>query len=276
MIDAKNNSYRIPFRLPKLRVSLLASILVLFLATVLEYLRGAIGEQQAWMWPMLFVPLSLYVIGLAYGDIPARYYSVENLQPFPAPFSQQFDRSLLAIIVLYTGITLNLVLLFLSIAIFETSLLLKLFYVLYLTLMLIEVPTSLRIFRFIQHVNTVQYVTDLNPNLFKNAASHLDRKTDPEAQLENIYQSLLNEAKSLVTTNSPLSEDQQIALNLAVRSGESIRRAGIAKQEGDWDRLRDNSLILEALHKKAGLNGIPNSLRFEPTGEKETLAASVI
>lgn len=244
---------------------MLLAVAALFGGTLFEYYRGGINETGGWLWPMLFIPLLLYLLGIVYGDVPARYYDLKVLKPFPVPFARQFDRCVLAIIVLFTGLFLNLLLLAISLLI-GAKLLLTVFYVLYIVLMLAELPNSLRIFRFIQHVNTVQYVSVIHPNTFKKAIAYYSPEQDKlcgdelTRHLKALYQNLVGEAEELVIDASPLTREQQIALNLAVRAGEAIRRSRIANTDKACDRLRANIFLLEALETNAGLE-LPKDIR---------------
>ncbi|EDY81667.1 hypothetical protein VDG1235_1285 [Verrucomicrobiia bacterium DG1235] len=244
---------------------MLLAVAALFGGTLFEYYRGGINETGGWLWPMLFVPLILYLLGIVYGDVPARYYDLKVLKPFPVPFARQFDRCVLAIIVLFTGLFLNIVLLSITLIV-GAKLLLTVFYLLYMVLMLAELPNSLRIFRFIQHVNTVQYVSAIHPNTFKKALSYYSPEQDKlcgeelKRHLGTLYKSLAAEAEELVLEASPLSKEQQIALNLAVRAGEAIRRCRIANKDKECDRLRANIFLLEALESNAGLV-LPKDIR---------------
>ncbi len=242
---------------PWKKVMLLA-VGLLFGGTLFEYYRGGINETGGWLWPMLFIPLILYLLGIVYGDVPARYYDLKVLKPFPVPFARQFDRCVMAIIVLFTGLFLNLVLLTVSLII-GAKLMLTVFYVLYMVLMLAELPNSLRIFRFIQHVNTVQYVSAIHPNTFKKAIAYYSPEQDKlcgdklREHLSALYKSMVVEAEELVVAASPLTREQQIALNLAVRAGEAIRRTRIANQSHECERLRANIFLIEALEANASL-----------------------
>lgn len=247
-----------PIQITLWKKLMLGAVGLLFGGTLFEYYRGGITGAGGWLWPMLFIPLILYLLGIVYGDVPARYYDLKVLRPFPVPFARQFDRCVLALIVLFTGLFLNFLLLVVAIAI-KAELLLCVFYVLYMILMLAEMPNSLRIFRFIQHVNTVQYVSVIHPNTFKKALSYFSpehrslRGPKLNQHLDALFLGLKNEAEQLIVEASPLSREQQVALNLAVRAGESIRRCRISSMEGDIDRLQANLFLLEALAKKAGL-----------------------
>lgn len=243
---------------------MLGAVALLFGGTLFEYYRGGISGAGGWLWPMLFIPLILYLLGIVYGDVPARYYDLKTLRPFPVPFARQFDRCVLALIVLFTGLFLNLLLLIVTLII-GAEISLTVFYVLYMVLMLVEMPNSLRIFRFIQHVNTVQYVSAINPNTFRAAVSYYSPEvgslygTKLNQYLDELFSSLSTEAEKLVIENSPLSREQQIALNLAVRSGESIRRCRLSSSEGDSERLKANLILLESLERNAGLE-IPEDI----------------
>ena len=238
--------------------ALLLAFVAFFILTSLQYLRNEIKEQGAWLWPMLFVPLILYLLGVFYGEVPARFLKLDALRPFPVPFARQYDRCVLAVIVLFTGLFLNLLLLAASLVLSD-SLFLKGLYCLYLALMLYELPNSLRIFRFIQHVNTMQYVNVINPQIFKPATDYYRETFDSydqeakDALLADVYQGVEEEAGSLVQKESPISAAQQIALNLAVRSGEAIRRCRLAIAEEDILRLRANLLLLDAFEKYGNL-----------------------
>lgn len=244
---------------------MLLGVGLLFAATLFEFYRGGIEEPGGWLWPMLFVPLLLYLLGIVYGDVPARYYDLKVLKPFPVPFARQFDRCVLAIIVLFTGLFLNMVLLGVSLII-GAKLMLTVFYTLYMVLMLAELPNSLRIFRFIQHVNTVQYVSIIHPNTFKKAIAYYSPEQEKlsgeqlKEHLGELYDQLSREAEKLVIKESPLTKEQQIALNLAVRAGEAIRRSRIAHQDHECERLKANIHLLEALEDRAGLE-LPKDIR---------------
>ncbi|MBK1880001.1 hypothetical protein [Pelagicoccus mobilis] len=255
-----------PIPITPWKKGMLLGVGALFLGTLFEYYRGGINETGGWLWPMLFIPLILYLLGIVYGDVPARYYDLKVLKPFPVPFARQFDRCVLAIIVLYTGLFLNILLLAVSLLI-GAKLLLTVFYVLYMVLMLAELPNSLRIFRFIQHVNTVQYVSVIHPNTFKKAIAYYSPEQDKlcgeelRKHLKELFDNISREAKELVIEASPLTRDQQIALNLAVRAGESIRRSRIANKDHECERLRANIFVLEALESHAGLE-LPQDIRL--------------
>lgn len=254
-----------PIPITPWKKAMLFAVALLFGGTLFEYYRGGIDETGGALWPMLFIPLILYLLGIVYGDVPARYYDLKVLKPFPVPFARQFDRCVLAIIVLFTGLFLNLVLLGVSLIV-GAKLILTVFYTLYMVLMLAELPNSLRIFRFIQHVNTVQYVSAIHPNTFKKAIAYYSNEQDQlsgEALVQHLgelHKDLVAEAEELVVSTSPLTQEQQIALNLAVRAGEAIRRTRLAKQSHESDRLRANIFLLEALEANSGLQ-IPKDVQ---------------
>ncbi|MBC2606202.1 hypothetical protein [Pelagicoccus albus] len=254
-----------PIHITPWKKAMLLAVAALFGGTLFEYYRGGINETGGWLWPMLFLPLILYLLGIVYGDVPARYYDLKVLKPFPVPFARQFDRCVLAIIVLFTGLFLNILLLAVTLIV-GAKLLLTIFYLLYMVLMLAELPNSLRIFRFIQHVNTVQYVSVIHPDTFKQAIAYYTPEQDQlsgeelKKHLFDLYLNLTDEAEKLVVEASPLTRDQQIALNLAVRAGEAIRRSRIASQSGEAERLRANLFVLEALEKNSGLQ-LPLDIR---------------
>lgn len=233
-------------------------VVLLFAATLFEYYRGKIDGTAAWLWPMLFVPLLLYLLGIVYGDVPARYYNLKVLRPFPVPFARQFDRCVLSLNVLFTGLFLNMLLLATSFVL-DAQTLLSVFYSLYMLLMLAELPNSLRIFRFIQHVNTMQYVSAIKPDTFKRARDYYKPEHDAlkgdmrSKYLKELCTKLVSEAERLAITESPLNKEQQIALNLAVRSGEAIRHSRLASHEKTSDRLKANLNLLDALKENSGL-----------------------
>lgn len=233
-------------------------VVLLFAATLFEYYRGKIDGPAAWLWPMLFIPLLLYLLGIVYGDVPARYYNLKVLRPFPVPFARQFDRCVLSLNVLFTGLFLNMLLLATSFVL-DAQTLLSVFYSLYMLLMLAELPNSLRIFRFIQHVNTMQYVSAIKPDTFKRARDYYKPEHDAlkgnmrSKYLKELCTKLVSEAERLAITESPLNKEQQIALNLAVRSGEAIRHSRLASHEKTSARLKANLNLLDALKENSGL-----------------------
>lgn len=244
---------------------LVSAFIAFFLLTLYRYLKGEIDGNAPWLWPMLFIPLILYLLGVVYGDVPARYYRLDRIKPFPTPFARQYDRCVLALMVLYAGLLLNIFFFAASIFFSTASFLIGL-YGLYMVLMVVELPNSLRIFRFIQHINTLQYVNIINPMTFKRAVEYYEPSLDDlkgmelEDYLKQLHESLIEEAQGLVQKESPLKEDQQVALNLAVRSGEAIRRMNVAIREKNHDRFHANRLLLSSLEKHASLD-IPDEVK---------------
>ena len=243
---------------------LLLAFVVFFALTLYRYFNGELQGNAPWLWPLLFIPLLLYLMGILYGDVPARYYKLDSLKPFPTPFAYQYDRCVLALVALFSGLFLNFILLGLAMWHSSQAILIILYFV-YMVLMMIELPTTLRIFRYIQHVNIIQYGGDLNPQTFKRAEDFYDPDQPDLAgqertvRLREIYNTIIDEAKKLIQEDSPLNESQQLALNLAVRSGEAIKRAREAKKENDGNRFQANLLVLEALHSFGSLE-VPEDL----------------
>lgn len=243
---------------------LLLAFVVFFALTLYRYFNGELQGNAPWLWPLLFVPLLLYLMGILYGDVPARYYRLDSLKPFPTHFASQYDRCVLALVALFSGLFLNFILLGLAIWHGSQAILIILYFV-YMVLMVIELPTTLRIFRYIQHVNVIQYGSDLSPQTFAPATDYYEPDQpdlvgrDRRVRLREIYNTIIDEAKALVQEDSPLSDSQQLALNLAVRSGEAIMRAREAKKEKDDNRLQANLLVLEALHNFGSLE-VPEDL----------------
>jgi len=247
-----------------LKLGLLLAFTTFFGFTLYRYFKGELQGNATWLWPLLFVPLMLYLLGILFGDVPARYFRIDPLKPFPTPFANQYDRCVLALIALFSGLFLNAGFLVLAL-IFGAQGILTILYAVYMVLMTIELPTTLRIFRFIQHVNTIQYASDLNPATFKRAVDYYDADEprldgeDLQIRLREIYSGVIDEAKKLIQEDSPLDESQQLALNLSVRSGEAIKRARLAKQDQDDNRYQANLLLLEALRQFASLE-VPEDL----------------
>ena len=253
--------------------ALLIAFLCFFVLTFFKYATGGIDENAGWLWPMLFVPLILYLLGVFYGDVPSNFLNPKRLRPFPVSFSRQYDRSVVALIVLFTGLFFNCILLAAAFM-FSDALFLKALYALYTLLMIYELPNSLKIFRFIQHVNTMQYINALNPETFKRATEYykpeqfaLEGEMRKE-YLRTLHESLLQEAISLVQKESPLPEVQQVTLNLAVRSGEALQRSRLALAEKDIPRLRANILILKALETNANLEVPSDFAHLKLSAEK--------
>lgn len=234
----------------------LAFCLILFCLMSYSYLRGNLEGSGAWLWPLLFVPLTLYFLGIIYGDVPSRYYKLSALTPFTIPFSMQYDRAVVAIILLFSGLAINAGLLLLAL-IFEASLWLVLFYAVYIGIMLFELPYSVKIFRFLQHVQIVRQGVADAPSIFDEAHAYAGdeiptlAKLDEPKRLRQIYQKLQQEAQSLVREYSPLNADQQYALHLALRGGEAIYEARKAMRSGEAAPLAANLAIITALVKNA-------------------------
>ena len=237
--------------------------IVLFLLSVIHYFsEGVYGEGQ-WLWPLLFVPLMLYFLGIMYGDVPSRFYQLSGLQPFPIPFSMQFDRAVLAIVLLFSGITLNGILLAFSL-IFKAPMFLSFLYAVYIMIVLFELPHSIRIFRYLQHIQIMRMnATDpsalfTNKVLYKSDESLTHGVEHNPAFLEHLFQELKKEAESLVQRYSPLGKEQQYALNLAVRAGEAVWEARESHEKGDKENLGTNLNIIYALCKHADMEPPPD------------------
>jgi hypothetical protein len=230
-----------------------------------------------WLWPLMFVPLTLYFLGIMYGDVPSRFYQLSGLQPFPIPFSMQFDRAVLAIVLLFSGITLNGVLLVVSFLmgapIFMTAL-----YVVYMVIVLIELPHSIRIFRYLQHIQIMRMNAEEASSLFRNTKSFRSNdnnsgQIDPNPEfLEQIYEELKKEGEDLVQKFSPLRIEQQYALNLAVRAGEAVWAARASAEAGEVGDLETNLNVVYALCKHADME--PPSDLNELTKQLEFLLAN--
>jgi hypothetical protein len=228
--------------------------IVLFTLTLVDYFaRGNYGDAQ-WLWPLLFVPLMLYFLGIMYGDVPSRFYQLSGLQPFPIPFSMQFDRAVLAIVLLFSGITLNGILLAFSVIFGGTAFMITL-YVVYMVIVLVELPHSIRIFRYLQHIQIMRMNVPDAASLFENTPQFLseDSKTYGENQnpafLEYIFKELKKEGENLVQRYSPLGKEQQYALNLAVRAGEAVWAARAGAEADNAKELETNLNIIFALCK---------------------------
>ncbi len=228
--------------------------IVLFTLTLVDYFaRGNYGDAQ-WLWPLLFVPLMLYFLGIMYGDVPSRFYQLSGLQPFPIPFSMQFDRAVLAIVLLFSGITLNGILLAFSVIFGGTAFMITL-YVVYMVIVLVELPHSIRIFRYLQHIKIMRMNVPDAASLFENTPQFLseDSKTYGENQnpafLEYIFKELKKEGENLVQRYSPLGKEQQYALNLAVRAGEAVWAARAGAEADNAKELETNLNIIFALCK---------------------------
>ena len=265
--------------------------IVLFTLTLVDYFaRGNYGDAQ-WLWPLLFVPLMLYFLGIMYGDVPSRFYQLSGLQPFPIPFSMQFDRAVLAIVLLFSGITLNGILLAFSVIFGGTAFMITL-YVVYMVIVLVELPHSIRIFRYLQHIQIMRMNVPDAASLFENTPQFLseDSKTYGENQnpafLEYIFKELKKEGENLVQRYSPLGKEQQYALNLAVRAGEAVWAARAGAEADNAKELETNLNIIFALCKHtdmeppSDINILTRKLetlrsQSAPEGTVETEAAPV-
>lgn len=232
--------------------------ILLFLLSLISYLTGENYGNGQWLGPLLFVPLMLYFLGIMYGDVPSRFYQLSGLQPFPIPFSMQFDRAVLAIVLLFSGITLNVILLLFSI-LFGSPKFLTLLYGVYMLIVLFELPHSIRIFRYLQHIQIMRMTAPDAESLFRDNPSfhlHSDAEEGTEehaALLQQIFANLKKEAETLVREFSPLGREQQYALNLAVRAGEAVWEARESAESGDVEKLQTNLNIIYALCKHADM-----------------------
>ncbi|TVR54397.1 MAG: hypothetical protein EA425_01845 [Puniceicoccaceae bacterium] len=125
---------------------------VFFILTLISYLRGDLPESGRWLWPMLFVPLFLFLLSIIYGDIPAQYYREEVAKAIPKASSKQLDRSVVAVILLFLGLVINCLLLAYSLWLDPLSFV-TLLYAVYLAIMLFELPNSVKIFKFLQSLH---------------------------------------------------------------------------------------------------------------------------
>ena len=232
--------------------------ILLFLLSLVSYITGKNYGNGQWLGPLLFVPLMLYFLGIMYGDVPSRFYQLSGLQPFPIPFSMQFDRAVLAIVLLFSGITLNGILLLFSV-IFGSPSFLTALYGIYMLIVLFELPHSIRIFRYLQHIQITRMNAPDAATLFKDISSyksdgyiHLNSDNDPTF-LEQVFEGLKKEAETLVQQYSPLGRDQQYALNLAVRTGEAVWEARESAIYGNLEPLQTNLNIVYALCKHADM-----------------------
>ncbi|MCB1123231.1 MAG: hypothetical protein KJT03_16875 [Verrucomicrobiae bacterium] len=232
--------------------------ILLFLLSLASYLTGESYGNGQWLGPLLFVPLMLYFLGIMYGDVPSRFYQLSGLQPFPIPFSMQFDRAVLAIVLLFSGITLNVILLVFSI-IFGSPKFLTLLYGVYMLIVLFELPHSIRIFRYLQHIQIMRMTAPDAESLFKDNPTyhqHTDAVEGSEEHadlLKQIFLNLKKEAETLVQEYSPLGKEQQYALNLAVRAGEAVWEARESAETGNLEKLQTNLNIIYALCKHADM-----------------------
>ena len=216
----------------------------------------------------------LYFLGIMYGDVPSRFYQLSGLQPFPIPFSMQFDRAVLAIVLLFSGITLNGILLIFSL-IFGAPTFLSVLYAIYLGIVLVELPHSIRIFRYLQHIQIMRMNAPDATSLFRSTPSYLSDEESGlvveqnPAFLEQIFTELKKEAENLVQKYSPLGREQQYALNLAVRAGEAVWEARESVANEDPEGLETNLNIVYALCKNADMEPPPDL--NELTKELDTL-----
>ena len=193
-----------------------------------------------------------------YGDVPSRFYQLSGLQPFPIPFSMQFDRAVLAVVLLFSGITLNGILLVLSL-LFGAPFFMTALYVVYMVIVLIELPHSIRIFRYLQHIQIMRMNAEDATSLFKNTNAYRSKdgkigQTGPNPKfLEQIYEELKKEGEALVQQYSPLGLEQQYALNIAVRAGEAVWAARASADAGEADNLQTNLNVVYALCKHADM-----------------------
>jgi len=226
--------------------------LLLFFLSSFSYFSTPERSSGDWLWPLMFVPLILYFLGIIYGDVPSRYYKLSALTPFPIPFSMQFDRAVMAIVLLFSGITLNGFFLLLS-YIFDSDSIQKAIYGIYMVIILFELPHSIRIFRYLQHIQIMRMSLEEAPSLFKEAQTymktHQGLSTDNNEFLKVLHQSLHKESEDLVQKFSPLRKEQQIALNLAVRGGEAIWEARNSCERSKRESLEANLNIVHALCK---------------------------
>ncbi|MCZ6675234.1 MAG: hypothetical protein O7C75_20055 [Verrucomicrobia bacterium] len=261
--------------------------ILLFLLSLISYITGETYGDGQWLWPLLFVPLMLYFLGIMYGDVPSRFYQVSGLQPFPIPFSMQFDRAVLAIVLLFSGITLNGILLVFSI-IFGAPLFLTILYGIYMGIVLVELPHSIRIFRYLQHIQITRMNAPDSSTLFKTTSSYRANEELTQgieknpAFLESLFGELKKEAETLVQKYSPLGREQQYALNLAVRAGEAVWEARASSDYENVEVLETNLNIVYALCKHADmepppdLNEMTKKLKTlkEESGDKDAKEAS--
>lgn len=253
--------------------------ILLFLLSLISYITGENYGNGQWLWPLLFVPLMLYFLGIMYGDVPSRFYQLSGLQPFPIPFSMQFDRAVLAIVLLFSGITLNGILLIFSI-LFGSPVFLSVLYAVYMGIVLVELPHSIRIFRYLQHIQIMRMNAPDATSLYKSNTAY--RSADDEtlgveqnpAFLERIFAELKKEAETLVQKYSPLGKEQQYALNLAVRAGEAVWGARESAESEDIVNLETNLNIIYALCKHADME--PPSDLNQMTKELQALREKTV
>lgn len=237
--------------------------ILLFLLSFVSYITGKNYGNGQWLGPLLFVPLMLYFLGIMYGDVPSRFYQLSGLAPFPIPFSMQFDRAVLAIVLLFSGITLNGILLLFSI-LFGAPTFLTVLYGIYMLIVLFELPHSIRIFRYLQHIQIMRMSAPDSVKLFEDiSADRSDEFINFESDdnpvfLETVFKELKKEAETLVQQYSPLGREQQYALNLAVRAGEAVWEARESAIYSEAEALHTNLNIIYALCKHADMEAPPD------------------
>lgn len=237
--------------------------ILLFLLSLVSYITGKNYGDGQWLGPLLFVPLMLYFLGIMYGDVPSRFYQLSGLAPFPIPFSMQFDRAVLAIVLLFSGITLNAIL-FLCSIIFGSPTFLTILYGIYMLIVLFELPHSIRIFRYLQHIQIMRMNAPDAEKLFEDMSAYrseafIDFENDENpAFLEHVFQELKKEAETLVQQYSPLGREQQYALNLAVRAGEAVWAAREGATYNNSEVLQTNLNIVYSLCKHADMEPPPD------------------
>ena len=237
--------------------------ILLFILSLVSYITGKTYGDGQWLGPLLFVPLMLYFLGIMYGDVPSRFYQLSGLAPFPIPFSMQFDRAVLAIVLLFSGITLNALLLVCSI-IFGSPTFLTLLYGIYMLIVLFELPHSIRIFRYLQHIQIMRMNAPDAGKLFEDISAYrsedyINFETDENpAFLEQVFEELKKEAETLVQQYSPLGKEQQYALNLAVRAGEAVWAAREHANYDEAEGLQTNLNIVYALCRHADMEPPPD------------------
>jgi hypothetical protein len=256
LFDARmaNRVFKRPQHRIRLWKTLSLGLLILFFVLSLVWLINKPERvAQDWMWPVLFIPPLFYLFGINLEDLPARYYTLGALEPFPIPFSMMFDRAVIAIIILFSGLILNAVFLIASLAI-EPLTLQNLLFGLYMGIMLLELPNSIRIFRFLQHVHILHVAKDEEGAVRAALAAFTPDARVPTTELlddpaftRRIYEGLENEARELVREHSPLGKEQQFNLNLAIRGGEAVYQAESAVEHNNRFELATALGIIQSL-----------------------------
>ncbi|MGF1484567.1 MAG: hypothetical protein ACFBZ8_09400 [Opitutales bacterium] len=228
-------------------------LLLLFLLTLVWFLKEPNRTLVDLMWLLVFIPPIFYLMGINLEDLPARYYTLGALEPFPIPFSMMFDRAVIAMIIIFSGLILNAVFLIVSASI-EMSTFQNLFFCLYMGIMLWELPNSVRIFRFLQHVHILHVSQDgqraIRTALDDFTADMVVPNTqllDDPAFTHRIYEQLESEARKLRMEHSPLGTDQQFNLNLAIRGGEAVYQAELAVEQNNREELATALGIIQSL-----------------------------